>query len=192
MNANPAHEADLWLLNLVPQPGPPPGVPLGEWVLSVSQYIQGHFEYARDVTSASSPIDDLLQHQKGVCQDFAHLMIAILRSCGVPARYVSGYIHRPNKDSQSHAWCEVWLPDLGWFGIDPTNGTLTEVEQVPPGGTMPRSFAIDPTGSYLFAANELSGNVVLFHIDSSTGRLTPANREIKIDVPVSIVFVPHK
>jgi transglutaminase-like putative cysteine protease len=48
-------------------------------------------------------------------------MIAVLRSFGVPARYVSGYVHRPNKDSQSHAWCEVWLPQLGWLGIDPTN-----------------------------------------------------------------------
>jgi transglutaminase-like putative cysteine protease len=48
-------------------------------------------------------------------------MIAILRSFGLPARYISGYLHRPNKESQSHAWCEVWLPDLGWIGIDPTN-----------------------------------------------------------------------
>src|SRR5262249_55340007 len=55
------------------------------------------------------------------CQDFAHLMIAWLRSFGVPARYVSGYIHRPDKESQSHAWCEVWLPDLGWLGLDPTH-----------------------------------------------------------------------
>ena len=73
------------------------------------------------MTDASSPIDDVLAHGKGVCQDFAHLMIAMLRSFGVPARYVSGYIHRPNKESQSHAWCEVWLPDLGWVGFDPTN-----------------------------------------------------------------------
>jgi transglutaminase-like putative cysteine protease len=42
----------------------------------------------------------------------------------VPARYVSGYIHRPNKESQSHAWCEFWLPDLGWLGVDPTNDQL--------------------------------------------------------------------
>ena len=48
-------------------------------------------------------------------------MIAIARSFGIPARYVSGYVHRPNKESQSHAWCEIWLPDLGWCGIDPTN-----------------------------------------------------------------------
>ena len=73
------------------------------------------------MTLASSPVDDVLEQGKGVCQDFTHLMIAVLRSFGVPARYVSGYVHRPNKESQSHAWCEVWLPDLGWVGIDPTN-----------------------------------------------------------------------
>ncbi len=100
---------------------PVAGTPLGELALSTSRYIQRHFEYARDVTSVSSPVDDLLRHRKGVCQDFAHLMITILRSFGVPARYVSGYIHRPNKESQSHAWCEVWSPDLGWVGVDPTN-----------------------------------------------------------------------
>jgi transglutaminase-like putative cysteine protease len=100
---------------------PQGGTALRELVASVSRYIHSHFEYARDVTSASSPVADLLQHRKGVCQDFAHLMIVILRSFGVPARYVSGYIHRANKESQSHAWCEVWLPDSGWVGMDPTN-----------------------------------------------------------------------
>ena len=78
------------------------------------------------------------------------------------------------------------------FAIDPAKGTLTEVEQVPPGGTMPRNFAIDPTGSYLFSANELTGNVLLFRIDSNTGRLTPTKTDLKIDVPVSIVFVPSQ
>ena len=81
-----------------------------------------HFKYARDVTLVSSPIDDVLEKGKGVCQDFAHLMLALLRSFEVPARYVSGYIHRANKESQSHAWCEVpGCRDLGWVGIDPTN-----------------------------------------------------------------------
>jgi len=97
---------------------------LGPWMRDVCRYIHTHFEYARDATNVGSPIDDLLREGKGVCQDFAHLMIAVLRSFGVPARYVSGYIHRPNKDSQSHAWCEAWLPDLGWIGIDPTNDCL--------------------------------------------------------------------
>ena len=92
----------------------------------MSQYIHEHFEYAKAVTQASSPIDDVLATGKGVCQDFAHLMIGVLRSFGVPARYVSGYIHRPSKERQSHAWCEAWLPDLGWVGIDPTNDRLVD------------------------------------------------------------------
>ena len=90
----------------------------------VRQFIFERFEYARYVTNVSSPIDDLLTQGKGVCQDFAHLMIAVLRSFGVPTRYVSGYLHRPNQESQSHAWCEAWLPLIGWLGIDPTNNCL--------------------------------------------------------------------
>jgi len=86
---------------------------------------------------------------------------------------------------------DMWGPDsIGVFSIDPAKGTLTEVEQVAPGGTMPRCFAIDPTGSYLFSANELTGNVVLFRMNGNTGRLTPTTTDLKIDVPVSIVFVP--
>jgi transglutaminase-like putative cysteine protease len=107
---------------LLAQLRPLPRMRVGMWVCQVAESIRGRFEYARDVTDATSPIDHLLAHGKGVCQDFTHLMIAILRSYGVPARYVSGYIHRPNKESQSHAWCEVWLPDVGWTGFDPTNG----------------------------------------------------------------------
>jgi transglutaminase-like putative cysteine protease len=87
----------------------------------VSRYIRTTFEYATAVTNASSPIDEVLELGKGVCQDFAHLMLAVLRSFGLPARYVSGYLHRPGKASQSHAWVEVWLGEAGWFGIDPTN-----------------------------------------------------------------------
>jgi transglutaminase-like putative cysteine protease len=101
---------------------PQPRARVGMWVCQVAEYIRGRFEYARHVTDATSPIDHLLAHGKGVCQDFTHLMIAILRSHGVPARYVSGYVHRPDEESQSHAWCEVWLPDAGWIGFDPTNG----------------------------------------------------------------------
>jgi len=100
---------------------PAEGTPLGPFVKAVSHYIHTHYQYARDVTLANSPIDHLLQEGKGVCEDFTHLMIALLRSFNIPARYVSGYIHRPKKESQSHAWCEAWLPDLGWVGVDPTN-----------------------------------------------------------------------
>jgi transglutaminase-like putative cysteine protease len=107
---------------------PTPGTPAAELAVRVAHYIHEHFQYARDVTLASSPIDDVLEEGKGVCQDFTHLMIGLLRSFDVPARYVSGYIHRANKESQSHAWCEVWLPDVGWAGIDPTNDRLVSEE----------------------------------------------------------------
>jgi transglutaminase-like putative cysteine protease len=105
---------------------PHSGKVLTDFVMDVLHYINGHFEYAPDVTLATSPIDDVLSHGKGVCQDFTHLMIAILRSFGVPARYVSGYIHRDNAESQSHAWCEAWLPGSGWRGVDPTNDQLID------------------------------------------------------------------
>lgn len=100
---------------------PRPGTRLADVVRQIAAYICGHFKYAKDVTLATSPIDDVLQQGQGVCQDFAHLMIALSRSLGIPARYVSGYIHRPGQESHSHAWCEVWLPDAGWCGLDPTN-----------------------------------------------------------------------
>lgn len=103
---------------------PVEGENLGALVAKISLYIKTKFKYAPAVTAASSPIDDVLSHGMGVCQDFAHLMIAILRSFDMPARYVSGYIHRPGKESQSHAWVEIWLPMLGWVGVDPTNNTM--------------------------------------------------------------------
>jgi transglutaminase-like putative cysteine protease len=103
---------------------PRPGMRVVELAERIAGYIHEHFEYGRDATLASSPIEDVLSAGKGVCQDFTHLMIAVLRSFEVPARYVSGYIHRPDKESQSHAWCEVWVPDLGWLGFDPTNAVV--------------------------------------------------------------------
>jgi transglutaminase-like putative cysteine protease len=105
---------------------PRAGARVVDTALRVSRYIKSTFTYATAVTSASSPIDDVLEMGKGVCQDFAHLMIAILRSFRIPARYVSGYLHRPGKESQSHAWVEVWLGDAGWFGVDPTNDVVVD------------------------------------------------------------------
>ena len=79
---------------------------------------------------------------------------------------------------------------IGVFGIDPAKGTLTVVEHFPSGGVMPRSFAIDPTGRYLFALHQLSNNVVEHKIDSATGRLSKTGKEIKVDTPVCLQFVP--
>lgn len=76
------------------------------------------------------------------------------------------------------------------FAIDPQKHTLTEIRQFPSGGVMPRNFGIDPTGQYLFALNQISNNVVQFKIDGATGTLTNTGREIRVDTPVCLQFVP--
>ncbi len=92
-------------------------------------YIYEAFEYQAEVTTVTSTVEDLLALRKGVCQDFAHLMIAITRAMGIPARYVSGYILSRSGDgargaAASHAWCEALIPGYGWRGFDPTNDVL--------------------------------------------------------------------
>jgi transglutaminase-like putative cysteine protease len=87
------------------------------------------FDYESGITEVHSPIEVALKEKRGVCQDFAHIMIAIARTWGVPARYVSGYMHHRghtarSSDDATHAWIEAWLPSLGWIGFDPTNDVL--------------------------------------------------------------------
>ncbi|WP_091738314.1 transglutaminase family protein [Phenylobacterium immobile] len=99
-------------------------------VRELSKIIYESFAYEAGVTHAESPIDDALAARRGVCQDFAHVMIAICRAWGVPARYVSGYLHTDRKSGDrsdpdaTHAWVEVFLPSLRWVGLDPTNNIL--------------------------------------------------------------------
>lgn len=89
------------------------------------------FEYRPQSTRVDSPIDEALETRRGVCQDFAHIMIALVRPLGVPCRYVSGYLfHSEGRDraapSTTHAWVEALLPDIGWVGFDPTNNRIAE------------------------------------------------------------------
>lgn len=87
-------------------------------------------DYAPATTQVDSPIDHALAQRKGVCQDFAHIMLSLLRRLGIPARYVSGYLiphqfsHDRSDEHASHAWVEALLPELGWVGFDPTNNLI--------------------------------------------------------------------
>lgn len=88
-------------------------------------YIFSNFKYVKGITSVETTVAEILEHRSGVCQDFAHVMLEILRSLQIPGRYVSGYIC-PNKtgmrgEGATHAWVEAWIPGSGWAGIDPTN-----------------------------------------------------------------------
>jgi transglutaminase-like putative cysteine protease len=88
--------------------------------------ISREFTYDRAVTTVYSAVDEVLELRAGVCQDFAHLFIAVARTMGVPARYVSGYIHAPGAaTTASHAWAEAWLPGRGWVGYDATHPVRT-------------------------------------------------------------------
>jgi 6-phosphogluconolactonase len=76
------------------------------------------------------------------------------------------------------------------FTIDPAKGTLTLVENTPTQGRVPRNFGIDPTGGYLFAANQNTDNIVVFRIDQKTGRLTPTGQVLEVGSPVCVKFTP--
>lgn len=98
-------------------------------VANLSNSIHRSFRYAPGSTTAVSPVDHILDSGQGVCQDYAHAMIAIARSWGVPARYVSGYVLVDEVGGQApqsatHAWVECLLPTLGWRSFDPTNAVV--------------------------------------------------------------------
>lgn len=107
---------------------------LREVLLGINHWIYKHFIYRPGSTEIGTPLDQVIRQRSGVCQDFAHLMLAILRTYGIPARYVSGYIEAfdpTTKDKAlvgamaSHAWVEVCLPGGFWWGLDPTNDQQT-------------------------------------------------------------------
>lgn len=106
-----------------------PGRPIGEAVTDLMHRIHTDFTYRKGATTVTTRIDDLFASRAGVCQDFAHLTLACLRSHGLAGRYVSGYLATtppPGKErivgaDASHAWAAVWLPEGGWLALDPTN-----------------------------------------------------------------------
>jgi transglutaminase-like putative cysteine protease len=106
------------------------GTPL-ELLLEITQSIHEKFAYVPNSTMVDSPIDDALAERKGVCQDFAHIMIALVRKLRIPCRYVSGYLFHADgsttrsAEGASHAWVEALLPGLGWTEFDPTNNMLS-------------------------------------------------------------------
>ncbi len=102
-----------------------PGRSVAATVEACGEFIFKKFKYIKGITNIETTVDEILEHHAGVCQDFAHLMLQILRTLKIPSRYVSGYIC-PNKNGMrgegaTHAWVEAWIPDYGWAGIDPTN-----------------------------------------------------------------------
>ena len=103
------------------------GRPLVDAVLELSARIHKEFQYKPKSTSIDIPLVDVLMQRQGVCQDFAHVMIGVLRSRGLAARYVSGYLRSRAQyvgAEASHAWVAVFVPGYGWLNVDPTNNVI--------------------------------------------------------------------
>jgi transglutaminase-like putative cysteine protease len=115
-----------------------PSRPILAATMDLTGRIFREFEYRGGVSDVSTPVSEVLAMRRGVCQDFAHLMIACLRSLGLAARYVSGYLlTRPPEGKEkligsdaSHAWLSVWAADAGWVDFDPTNNVIPNVEHI--------------------------------------------------------------
>jgi transglutaminase-like putative cysteine protease len=109
-----------------------PGRSMFEASRELMQRIYKDFSFQRGFTTIATPLSVVMKERKGVCQDFAHLAIACLRSMGLPARYVSGYIETVSPPGQkklvgvdaSHAWFSVFIPLIGWVDFDPTNNQI--------------------------------------------------------------------
>lgn len=109
-----------------------PRLPLGTALASLNEAIHDSFSYTKGATDNSTPLTDIWRARKGVCQDFAHVMLSVLRTAGLPSRYVCGYIEAapPRRTDQgralvgaaaTHAWVEVLVPGMTWVALDPTN-----------------------------------------------------------------------
>lgn len=101
----------------------PRGLGVGAWVEEMVQGVHSLIAYTPGATLVDTPVEVVASERRGVCQDLAHLSIALFRRQGVPARYVSGWLHDPARGApgESHAWVEVMIPGFGWHEVDPTH-----------------------------------------------------------------------
>ncbi len=107
-----------------------PSKSVAEIAFACSSFIFKEFTYIKGITTIETTVNEIIEHRSGVCQDFAHVLLVLLRSMKIPSRYVSGYIC-PNKNGMrgegaTHAWVEFFIPDYGWVGLDPTNNVWVE------------------------------------------------------------------
>jgi transglutaminase-like putative cysteine protease len=119
-------------------PSFPAGRPILEGVKNLTARIHADFKYDPQATTVNTPLEEVMELRRGVCQDFAHLQIGCLRSLGLAARYVSGYLRTippPGKArlvgaDASHAWLSVFCNDWGWVDVDPTNNCFTNLDHI--------------------------------------------------------------
>ena len=146
----------------------------GAMLKQLAQTLHERIAYRQDVTGAHSTSDVALRAGAGVCQDFSHIAIGLLRLAGIPARYVNGYLHVERSDdtpSQSHAWVEAWSPGGGWVAFDPTHACAVGEQHVVV--AYGRSYADVPPNRGVYrgdAEESLEARVQTTIVDSPTPR----------------------
>ncbi|MBK7929947.1 MAG: transglutaminase family protein [Bryobacterales bacterium] len=150
-------------------------------IRDLNERLHRAFVYEPDFTRVDSLIEEALAARRGVCQDFAHIMISLLRPLRIPARYVSGYLcpraDRPDRslDGASHAWVEVWLPGLNWVGVDPTNDIMTSERHIR--AAVGRDYADVPPTRGIFKGAATSALSVAVRVTPSS---SPAEDELQL------------
>src|SRR5579863_7669276 len=159
------------------------GDPL-DLLLELNQRLFEYFEYVPRSTRVDSPIDEAILSGKGVCQDFAHTMIALLRHVRIPARYVSGYLFRGLEDHDrstpdaTHAWVEALMPHLGWVGVDPTNNLVAHHRHIR--AAVGRDYADVPPTHGVFRGQTASELYVAVQVENSA---EPPALDGKLPIP---------
>ena len=97
-------------------------------VLQLNEYVYKNYKYIKGITTVETTLDEIWELKAGVCQDFAHILLVMLRLLNIPARYVSGYVcphdNKLRGEGATHAWVEAYIPFYGWLGLDPTNNCM--------------------------------------------------------------------
>jgi len=165
------------------------GDPL-DLLLELNQRLFEYFEYVPRSTRVDSPIDEAILSGKGVCQDFAHTMIALLRHVRIPARYVSGYLFRGLEDHDrstpdaTHAWVEALMPHLGWVGVDPTNNLVAHHRHIR--AAVGRDYADVPPTHGVFRGQTASELYVAVQVEAGD-QPPPLDRQMPIPEDWSVL-----
>ena len=144
--------------------------------------------YKKGVTTSSSAVSEVLRKGAGVCQDFTHIAIALLRALRIPSRYVSGYLFRETaSELETHAWLEAFVPSLGWVGLDPTHGDLAGEGHV--AVAVGRSFADVPPNRGIFRGD--ASEAIKVRVEMKSVAQVPRNLLAPRPVPLSVPTYEH-
>jgi len=167
-----------------------PGRPVLDGVRDLASRIHRDFTFDSKATHVATPVGEFFKARRGVCQDFAHLMIAGLRSLGLAARYVSGYLETLPPEGQtkligadaSHAWVAIWAGAAGWVDVDPTNDVLPSDRHITV--ALGRDFSdVSPVRGVILGSGAHRLSVAVDVIPVTVGERSPAGASDRLDAP---------